>query len=460
MSIEKIDIIEDLENYIFQKMTISRIPGLSVAAVHNGKLLYAKGFGFRDLDLGTSATPRTLYCLGSVTKSFTALAIIQLCEEGLLKLEDPIEKYISFKERPMGESIQIKHLLSHTSGIPSLGYAVPTLSAVTGFSDRWLPISNPQDLLVFMGGAEKWAISKPGLQHAYMNAGYILLGSIIKKVSGESYANYIKNHILNPLRMNRSSFSEDEVKTYDDVATPYISRENNEKIAIRYPYGQLISDGGLMSNSTDMVNYMNMLLSKGEFEGNRLASSESIENMMNPKIMTIEEPIDAKSYNYYGYGLRIKTEFLGYNLIHHSGSVYGSSAYMGIVPEKNIGIIVFANSGYYLGDVGEYALALFLDRNPKDLLYFKRVGILDSLTGKYKTFRDTMNINVIRNGGLLQLEFSYAKQTHVTTIIPVDLEGESKLFKVYGVDSTTPVEFVQRNGEIYMIYERTKAKKL
>ena len=70
-----------------------------------------------------------------------------------------------------------------------------------------------------------------------------------------------------------------------------------------------------------------------------------------------------------------------------------------------------------------------------------------------------MSINVIRNGGVLQLEFRYARRSHTITIIPVDLEAESKLFKVYDVASTTPVEFVQRNGEIYMIYERTKAKK-
>ncbi|TRO47393.1 class A beta-lactamase-related serine hydrolase, partial [Candidatus Bathyarchaeota archaeon] len=210
---------ERLESFIFERMTDRGVPGISIALLDGGEVCYKRGLGFRDFSLNTSTTPRTTYCIGSVTKPFTALAVMQLHEEGLLGLDDPIEEYVPIKVRPMGERILVRHLLSHSSGLPSLGYASATLSTVTEISDVWYPISNPQDLLVFMAGADDWAISKPGGHYAYLNAGYILLGLIIEKASGEGYAEYIKGHILDPLGMERSTFSEEDVEEDDDVAT-------------------------------------------------------------------------------------------------------------------------------------------------------------------------------------------------------------------------------------------------
>jgi CubicO group peptidase (beta-lactamase class C family) len=454
------DGIEELEKFIFQRMTEAGIVGLSIATIKEGELQYQKGFGFRDFDRGLSATPETIYCIGSVTKSFTALAIMQLCEKGLLSLDDPIDRYVPFKAKPMGEPILIKHLLSHTSGISSLGYAEATLTAITEPSDLWLPISNAKDLLVFMKGAEEWAISKPGQRHAYWNEGYILLGAIIGEVSGASYAEYVKENILKPLRMDRSTFLEDEVDNDGDVAVPYITGRGGGKVATRYPYGQLISDGGLMSNTPDMVRFLKMFLSDGVSEDAIIVSPASIRNMMEPRIRTVEEPIEGAGYSCYGYGLRIKTGFLGQNLIHHSGSVFGSSAYMCFIPDKKAGVVILANGGYWLEPMGEYAMALLLGRDPMEITSFRRGEILDGLTGTYKTFRDTSTYRVTRSGGILQLESRFGERTFTTPLIPVDLEGETKQFRVYGIDATTLVQFVQRNGGLFLIYERNMAKRV
>jgi len=203
---------EELENFVFQRMAESGFVGLSIATIEEGELNYKRGFGFRDFDRGTSVTPETTYCIGSVTKPFTALAVMQLHEKGLLSLDDPVEKHIPFKVRPMGEPILVKHLLSHSSGLANLGYAEVTLSAITDASAQWFPISSPQDLLVFMNGAEDWAVSKPGQRYGYLNEGYILLGMIIEEASGVAYADYVKESILDPLGMSRSTFREDEVE--------------------------------------------------------------------------------------------------------------------------------------------------------------------------------------------------------------------------------------------------------
>jgi len=448
-----------LESFIFQRMTDRGVPGLSIAVLDGGEICYERGLGFRDVSMNTSTTPRTIYCIGSVTKPFTALAVMQLQEEGLLSLDDPVEEYIPYRARPMGEQMLVRHLLSHSSGLPSLGYAAATLSSVTSISDDWFPISNPQDLLVFMAGAEDWALSRPGERYAYLNAGYILLGLIIERASGEGYADYVKGHILDPLRMDRSTFYETEVEGDDDVATPYIVSREGGRTPTRYPYGSLISDGGLMSSVEDMANFMGMLLSGGVFEGRQVASPESIGEMMGPKVQALGEAIEGSSRTHYGYGLRIKTEFLGQRLIHHSGSVYGSSAYMGILPDRDVGVVILANGGYFLGDMGEYALALLLGRDPMEIPYFRRMRALDDLTGSYATFRGTSSYRVTRSGGILQLESSFGRGTYTTPLIPVDLYGERKLFRVYGVDTVTPVEFVKEGSEMFLLYERNKARR-
>jgi len=105
------------------------------------------------------------------------------------------------------------------------------------------PIASPRDLLVFMEGAEDWAHAKPGRRHAYLNEGYILLGAIIESASGVGYSEYLRRNILEPLQMRRSTFDEEDVERDGDVATPYVTSRDGEKVATRYPYGQMIADG-------------------------------------------------------------------------------------------------------------------------------------------------------------------------------------------------------------------------
>ena len=153
---------KSLEDYIFRKMSDQGIVGLSIATARNGRPYYHRGFGFKDFTMGTSTSHRTLYCVGSVTKAFTACAVLKLCEEGKLNLDDPIGMFLPIELTAMGEPVLIRHLLSHSSGLSALGYAEATLSALTDFSEHWLPISSPDDLMVFMNGADDWAMAKPG----------------------------------------------------------------------------------------------------------------------------------------------------------------------------------------------------------------------------------------------------------------------------------------------------------
>jgi CubicO group peptidase (beta-lactamase class C family) len=449
---------DGLDDFIFNKMSSQGIVGLSIATIQDGKLDINKGFGFSNFAKGTSATSDTVYCIGSVTKSFTASGILKLVEEDKIHLDDPVNKYLPI-ELGKNSPVLIKHLLSHSSGISPLGYAESTLTAFTDYNNNWLPISNSNDLIVFMNGVNEWTISEPGEKYAYLNEGYILLGRVIEEVSNLKYSEFIKEYILKPLAMNHSTYDQNDVENYEDVATPYITSEEGEKIETRYPYGQLIADGGLMSNVLDMTKYIQMLMGCSESNG-QILSGQSLEKLLIPKIQTDDIPLGNTGKRYYAYGHRVKSDFFDYNLVYHSGSVYGSSAYMGFIPDREVGVVVMASGGYFLEDIGEYALALLLDEDPDEAPYLKRIRQLDRLTGKYTTFRDTSEYHVSRQWGILYLESNFLYRKWSIPLIPVELDKEVKRFMIYGFETKIPVDFIEKDGKMLMHYQNNLAKKL
>jgi hypothetical protein len=220
----------------------------------------------------------------------------------------------------------------------------------------------------------------------------------------------------------------------------------------------MIADGGLMSNVVDMTKFIQMFINGNP--GVNVLSDESIKTMTAPKTKTSDIPLGNASERYYAYGFRIKSGFFGYNLVYHSGSVFGSSAYIGFIPEKRVGVIIMASGGYFLEDIGELAIAQLLGVNPDDVPYFKRIEQLESLTGTYVTFKNTSEYEVQRNRGILHLETSFWQRKWTMPLIPVDLEGDVKRFMVYGLETMIPVEFIWRDGELLMYYENSLAKRV
>ncbi|MFN3347188.1 MAG: serine hydrolase domain-containing protein, partial [Candidatus Bipolaricaulaceae bacterium] len=210
---------ETLEEFVRERMRRTRLPGVSLALVRGDEVVYARGFGFRDLEKKLPATPATAYGIGSITKSFTALAILQLAEEGKLSLDDPVEKFLPLKIRPFGEPIRIWHLLTHTAGVPALAYAEAELRWEQGTGGRPLALATVEDFLAWLNGAADWVEARPGQRWFYLNEGYILLGGIMEKLSGLAYADYVRKRILGPLGMTSTGFLGEDVP---ELATPYV----------------------------------------------------------------------------------------------------------------------------------------------------------------------------------------------------------------------------------------------
>lgn len=443
-----------LEDFILEKMRQTKMPALSIALIQDGQIVYKRGFGFRVLETYAPADENTVYGVGSITKSFTALAIVKLAEERKIDLEKPVEEYLPIKLRPFGEPVRVKHLLYHASGIPSLGYAEAFIDGAFGLGDGWLPVKDPQDVLLFAKDAESWAFTKPNERFFYSNSGYVMLGKIVSTVTGMSYEEYVKRHILEPLGMTRSYFSRDEVEKDPNVAAGYVLDPQGHHVRKPFPYG-ISSDGGLLSNVMDLSRYLIFYTNGGEFEGKRIVSKRSIETMVTGHIPAPWESFGDETY---GYGWIVHPNFLGERLIEHSGSVLIYTGFVGYVPERKIAVAVLSNcAGYPLSNIGMYALALMLDKDPEESLEFVRSDrILQSLVGRYEGYRKSVAFDVKRSGEFLIMEMVSRNLKLSSILVPEKVEKDYvKCFTLQNFRKMD-VEFFIEPNRIVLLYERYK----
>ncbi len=428
-------------------MRKAKIPGLSISIVESGEVIYSRGFGFSDLASGMQASPRTLYGIASVTKSFTALAVMQLVEEGKLRLDDPVEKYAPLKLRPFGVPVTIHHLLTHSSGVPDLGYASAFESGILGLDNSWLPVSSAEDVITFMRDANEWAVSKPGERFFYLNEGYVLLGYIVSKLSGLTYEEYVQQRILRPLRMDRTFFSKLDVEKDNDKATPYISDKEGKNIPSVIPYG-VSGDSGLISNVVDLSNYVTMCLNKGEFEGNSLVSQKTFESIEEPRIPW---PFEVFGKEAYGYGWVITPNFCGSKLVTHGGYVTVYTAYLAYLPDRKFGVSVLANSGGLDRSIGLYALSQLMGHDPNTLPFLMADRILSRLEGQYEAYKGTMKIDIKKRGGILHMEYKNKYEEEVVPLTPEKLEEDRATFYVIVAGVRSSFEFRMRDDKTELI---------
>ncbi|MFH0778113.1 MAG: serine hydrolase domain-containing protein, partial [Candidatus Eisenbacteria bacterium] len=205
--------IKLLESWIEAQMVHRKIPGMSVGIVYDQELIYARGFGFSDVERKVPADPRTVYRIASITKTFTATAIMQLRDEGKLSLDDPVKKFLPwfriksrFADAP---EVTIRHLLTHTSGLPRE-------SAFPYWTDHKFPTR--EEMIEALQNQE--AVFPPETRIKYSNLALAVAGEVVFAVSGTSYEEYVRKNILIPLGMKNTSVRLDEGQM-GKLATPY-----------------------------------------------------------------------------------------------------------------------------------------------------------------------------------------------------------------------------------------------
>ena len=239
---------EAVDDYIRTEMQRRRIPGLALAVVRNGEVVKLKGYGMANLELDAPVTPDTVFELASVTKQFTATAIMLLAEEGKLKLDDPISLRLSGTPGSW-KAITVRHLLTHTAGLASLE---------TGFRALWeggvrLNYSTSEAFAAAMKDPISFA---PGEQWQYSDVGYFLLGMIIEQVSGQRYREFLAERFFKPLGMTGASVPNKWELVRNRAAGYTFFTNTSPLIHIRRDvYFELSSHYGVFSTIKDLVKW-------------------------------------------------------------------------------------------------------------------------------------------------------------------------------------------------------------
>lgn len=316
-----------IDNYIQTRIRSLHIPGLSLAVVRNGQIIKARGYGLADLQSNVPATENTVYELGSVTKQFTAAAVMMLVEEGKVGLDDSITKY--FPEVPsVWKHINVRHLLNHTSGIQN-HVAVP--GYLGAFRTNLMLETTPtRDELLKMFFKLPLEF-EPGETWAYDNTGYYLLGIIIEKASGKSYWQFINERIFRPLDMNLTR-NTDPQRLVPNRASGYEWVKNHyENRPVLLPF-IAFSAGSLLSTVEDLAKW-DSALSNG-----KLLKSSTVEKMWTP---TKTRDGTTAPFNY-GFGWFIDS-YHGHRLVQHAGGTPGFSSAIYRFIDDRFTVIILTN---------------------------------------------------------------------------------------------------------------------
>lgn len=285
----------------------------TVLVARGNDILINKGYGMANLEWDIPNAPSTKFRLGSLTKQFTSASILLLEERGKLKIDDPVKKYMP--DAPAAwDKITIFHLLNHTSGIPSF----------TNFPDyrKFEPfeITPEKEVALFRDKPLEFA---PGTKWNYNNSGYVLLGYLIEKISGQSYVSFLKENIFTPLGMKDSGFDSNS-EIIPHRASGY-TPQNNALVNAGFIHMSIpFSAGSLYSTTGDLLRWEQALF------GGKVLSAASLEKMTKPFLQD------------YAFGLAVSNKD-GHKVIEHGGGIEGFNTHLAYYPEDKVTIVVLGN---------------------------------------------------------------------------------------------------------------------
>jgi len=309
-----------------------KVAGMSLAIVDSGRIVYSTGYGFSDLENKVAATDKTVYRIGSCTKSFTSLSILQLQEKKQLDINAPLKTYLpEFKiENRYGDNpIVLRDMMCHVSGLPC--------DVLNGFFCDEPPgidwLSNEL--------AKQTTISPRRYKHAYSNVAYGLLGEVIAKLSGKSYEGYLKSEIFEPLNM-KASYVDANKMLSKAFSCAYVNKKRIQEPLIRDKAAGLIH-----SNVLDMSNYLIMLLNKGRFGDKQILPEAAWEQMTANQVedLVLQGP-ESWGYGVYAKELKVKKgqDSSTTRLISHAGDTYAFHADFGFIPALKVGVVLLTNT--------------------------------------------------------------------------------------------------------------------
>lgn len=329
------DQMERIETHVSEGLRANSVPGGALAVVDGTGEVFLRGFGVTGRG-GEVVTPDTPFVIGSVSKSMTALAVLQLVEDGTVGLDDPLVRHLDwFEVRPAvwSQQVTVRRLLEQTSGLPALAGAPAT---------AWLRDLSIAETARHVVGTE--LVREPGSAWEYTNANYVLLGALIEEVTGRPYAEHLEERLFAPLGMTRTTARLDEAR---DLGLDHGHRYLLGRPVAHLTYREGIVPAGLVvSSARDLSRYLQALLQGGQLDGERVLSAAGVDALFTPATTATLGPWAKQPAAAYGLGWFVGgTPFGPTPTVFHLGATPDFGATVALVPGSSRGLVLLVNVG-------------------------------------------------------------------------------------------------------------------
>jgi CubicO group peptidase (beta-lactamase class C family) len=326
----------EIDRLVAESMKRHGVPGVGLAVVMNGKVVYTKGYGVRDTKTNAAVNADTLFAIGSVSKSFTSLGAMQLVDAGKLSLSTKVNAVLpnlKFSDASKGAQLNLENILSHSSGMDRA-------------DDLWYfdkTIKTREDML---GTVAKIPFNEPiGTTWQYCNQNFVIAGAMLEKTTGKTWEDYTLQNIFAPLGMKRSVFETADAVKDGNYAQGFQLGLNGadpmpafDRMVIAGPAGSIIS------SASEMAQYAALQLSNGVWNGKQLISKSSLEVMHSNHVVIPDSLLTVPGMAFPNYGLGwFNEEYRGINMVEHGGNIDGFSAEVQLVPSRGLGVVILTN---------------------------------------------------------------------------------------------------------------------
>ncbi len=326
-----------LDAYTTQALAVWGLPGAAVAVVHNDSLVFAKGYGVRELGKTEPVTPSSVFAIGSTSKAFTAASIAILVGEGKLKWDDPVAKHLpefQLYDPYVTRELTVRDLLTHRSGLAR--------------GDRlWANSGFTRDEVLHRVRFLKpsWSFRST---YGYQNIMFLAAGAVVERAGGKSWDDFVRERIFAPLGMANSVTSVTRLSSLADVATPHERIDDAYRPVAWLNIDNIGPAGSINSSVTDMARWIRLNLSRGLYEGQRLLDSVAVKEMHTANITIRPSAQDERMYpmsnlSAYGLGWSLR-DYYGRKMVSHGGAIRGMRAQVTLIPEAKLGVVVLTNS--------------------------------------------------------------------------------------------------------------------
>lgn len=397
---------------IFARYHKTDSPGCAVGAAINGNTVLSAAYGMADLEHDIPLTPSSVFEAGSVSKQFTAAAVLLLAERGKLSLDDPVRKYIP--ELPdYGKPLTIRNMINHTSGLRDWG----NVESIAGWPRTTRTYTHAHVLDIV--SRQRELNYPPGAEYSYSNTGFNLAAILVGRVSGKPFPQFEREEIFNPLDMSSTQWRDDYQRIVHNRAIAYM--QSNGETRMLMPFEDVYGNGGLLTTVGDLLRW-NQNFSNPKVGGPEMVKQQHVQGKLN----------DGRTIAY-AAGLMV-LHWKGLNEVSHSGSTAGYRAWLGRYPDNGLSVAVLcnvasANAGQLGHDVADIYLANVLPRKSADPAVTVDAATLRDEAGLYRSVRDHETVSVEVKDGRLQIDRRGALKPVSAYVYNIGESGSQAVFE-------------------------------